>query len=82
MEVRTYDIINTHCGLFHYNRMPFCMSSAPGMFQCVMENLLKDIPKVVVYLDEIMITGENESEQLATAEEDLQRLAGAGVHLK
>ena len=47
-----------------------------------MENLLKDIPKVVVYLDDILITGETESEHLATLEEVLQRLAGAGLHLK
>ena len=46
-----------------------------------MENILKDIPKVVVYLDDILITGETESEHLATLEV-LQRLAGAGLHLK
>ena len=44
---RKYVVINTHRGLFCYNRMPFGVSSAPGVFQCVMENLLKDIPKVV-----------------------------------
>ena len=62
--------------------MPFGVSSAPGVFQRVMENLLKDIPKVVVYLDDILIAGETESEHLATLEEVLQRLAGAGLHLK
>lgn len=62
--------------------MPFGVFSAPGMFQRVMENLLKDIPKVVVYLDDILITGETKSKHLATLEEVLQRLAGAGLHLK
>ena len=81
-ESRKYVVINTHRGLFRYNRMPFGVSSAPGVFQRVMENLLKDIPKVVVYLDDILITGETESEDLATLEEVLQRLAGAGLHLK
>ena len=68
-ESRKYVVINTHRGLFRYNRMPFGVSSAPGVFQRVMENLLKDIPKVVVYLDDILITGDTESEQLATLEE-------------
>ena len=81
-ESRKYVVINTHRGLFRYNRMPFGVSSAPGVFQRVMENLLKDIPKVVVYLDDILITGETESEHLATLEEVLRRLAGAGLHLK
>ena len=62
--------------------MLFGVSSAPGVFQRVMENLLKDIPKVVVYLDDILITGDTESEHLATLEEVLQRLAAAGLHLK
>ena len=53
-ESRKYVVINTHRGLFRYNRMPFGVSSAPGVFQRVMENLLKDIPKVVVYLDDIL----------------------------
>ena len=42
-------VINTHRGLFRYNRLPFGISSAPGIFQRVMEHLLKDIPSVVVY---------------------------------
>ena len=71
-ESRKYVVINTHRGLFRYNRMPFGVSSAPGVFQRVMENLLKDI----------LITGETESEHLATLEEVLRRLAGAGLHLK
>ena len=75
-ESRKYVVINTHCGLFRYNRMPFGVSSAPGVFQRVMENLLKDIPKVVVYLDDILITGEKNLEEV------LQRLAVAGLHLK
>ena len=78
-ESRKYVVINTHRGLFRYNRMPFGVSSAPGVFQRVMENLLKDI---LVYLDDILITGETESEHLATLEEVLQRLAAAGLHLK
>ena len=81
-ESRKYVVINTHRGLFRYNIMPFGVSSAPGVFQRVMENLLKDIPKVEVYLDDILITGETESEHLATLEEVLQRLAAAGLHLK
>ena len=46
-----------------------------------MENLLKDIPGVVVYLDDILISGKSESKHVATLEV-LQRLAGAGLHLK
>ena len=79
---RKYVVINTHRGLFRYNRMLFGVSSTPGVFQLVMENLLKDIPKIIVYLDDILISSETESEHLVTLEEVLQRLAGAGLYLK
>ena len=44
--------INTHKRLFVYNRLPFGVSSAPDICQCIMESLLKDTPNVLVYLDE------------------------------
>ena len=33
--------INIHIGLFTYNRLPFGVSSAPDIFQCIMESLLQ-----------------------------------------
>ena len=36
-ESRKYVVINTHRVLFQYNRLPFGVSSAPGIFQRVME---------------------------------------------
>ena len=40
-ESKQYVVINTHKGLFRYNRLPFGISSAPGIFQRVMKNLLR-----------------------------------------
>ena len=31
-ESRKYIVINTHKGLFHYTRLPYSISSAPGIF--------------------------------------------------
>ena len=28
-----FNVINTHLGIFQYNRLPFGVSSAPGIFQ-------------------------------------------------
>ena len=56
-ESKRYTVINTHRGLFWYNRLPFGVSSAPGIFQRAMESLLRDIPYVTVYLDDILISG-------------------------
>ena len=49
-ESRKLLTINTHRGLFRYNRLPFGVSSAPGIFQRTMETLLKGIPNLIVYI--------------------------------
>lgn len=47
-ESQKFATINTHKGLFQYNRLPFGISSTPGIFQRTMENLLQGIPHVIV----------------------------------
>ena len=81
-ESREFVVINTHRGLFRYNRLPFGVSSAPGIFQRVMESILNGIPGVVVYLDDILVTAPTDDEHLTTLEEVLRRLSEAGLRLK
>ena len=78
-ESQEYLVINTHKGLFHYTRLPFGISSAPGIFQKAMETLLQGISHVTVYIDDILITGENDVDHLQTLETVLERLAKAGL---
>ena len=79
---RQYVTVNTHRGLFQYTRLPFGVSSAPSIFQRVMENLLQGVPRVCVYLDDILITGHTEAEHLKNLGEVLRRLTKAGMRLK
>ena len=78
---RQYVVINTHKGLFRYLRLPFGVSSAPGIFQRVMENLLQDIPGVVVYIDDMLITGPDKSGHMVALEEVLRRMEQASLRL-
>ena len=77
-----YVVINTHKGLFQYTRLPFGISSAPGIFQRVMESLLQGIPGVIVYLDDILVTGSSEEEHLRALEQVLDRLEKAGLRIR
>lgn len=79
---QSYVTVNTHKGLFTYTRLPFGVSSSPAIFQRTMEGVLKDIPKVTVYLDDILLTGRDDQEHLRTLDQVLQRLEEAGLRLK
>ena len=74
--------INTHKGLFAYNRLHFGVSSAPAIFQHMMESLLKGIPNVLVYLDDILITGQSQEQHIKNLQEVLIRFRQAGLRLK
>ena len=77
-----YVIINTHRGLYRYTRLPFGVSSAPAIFQRTMETLLRDLPMVVVYTDNILVAGKSQEEHLTNLAQVLQRLEDAGMRLK
>ena len=79
---KKYVVINTQKGLYQFNRLPYGVSSAPGIFQRIMDSLLADIPGVVVYMDDILVTGPTESDHLAALEEVLSRLEKAGLRLR
>ena len=74
--------VNTHKGLFAYNRLPFGVSSAPGIFQRTMESLLKGIPNVLVYLDDILITGPTQEQHMKNLIAFLSSFRQAGLRLK
>ncbi len=76
---RDYVVINTHWGLFRYKRLPFGVSSASGIFQRVMESILKGIPGVTVYIDDILVTATADEEHLASLDETLTE---AGLRLR
>ena len=79
---KKFTTINTHKGLYQYNRLPFGVSSAPGIFQRTVENLLQGIPHVVVRIDDILVSGKDELNHRANLEKVLSRLSSAGLRLR
>ena len=53
--------------MYEYLWLPYGISSAVGIFQKTIENMLKGLQGVCVYLDDILVTGK-------TTEEHLQNL--------
>ena len=63
-QAKQYVTINSHRGLYTYNRLPFGLNSAPAVFQRVVDNLIKNITHTTVYLDDVLVTGLTEAEHL------------------
>ena len=80
-ESRELTTINTHKGLYQYRRLPFGVSAAPAIFQRTMECMLRGIPHVCVYLDDILITGGDDAEHNDNLSEVLDRLDKGGLRL-
>lgn len=75
-------VLNTPFGLFKVTRLPYGVSSSPAIFQRVIENLLKDIPQCVVYIDDLLVTGKDKEEHDLILKQVLQRLEDSGLTLK
>uniref|UniRef100_A0A1Y1K0Y3 RNA-directed DNA polymerase n=1 Tax=Photinus pyralis TaxID=7054 RepID=A0A1Y1K0Y3_PHOPY len=73
-ESRELLTINTHLGLFRFTRLPFGITSAPAIFQSVMDNILKDIPSCACYIDDIIISGQTIDECRDNVRKVLEKL--------
>ena len=80
-ESRKYTTINTSLGLMRYTRLPFGVSSAPAIYQRVMDSMLREVPGVCVYLDDILISGANDKEHLERLNSVLEVLSSRGLRL-
>ena len=72
-------VINTQKGLFEYSRLPF---AAPAIFQRTIEGILRGIPHVCAYLDDILVTGKTMEEHLKCLDTVLTRLEEARLCFK
>ncbi|CAB5107645.1 unnamed protein product [Rhizophagus irregularis] len=63
-------------GLYEYNVMPFGLKNAPGTFQRLMDEILKEYigEFVIVYLDDIMIYSKNFEEHVEHIDKVLNKL--------
>ena len=57
-----YVTINTQRGLYHYNHLPFRIASVPALFHKLMDTVLQEIPHVICYIGDILVTGANKAE--------------------
>ncbi|XP_061509326.1 uncharacterized protein K02A2.6-like [Anopheles gambiae] len=74
--------INTHRGLFQFNRLAPGVKSAPGAFQRLVDGMIADIPGVRTFLDDAIIFGKTWEAHKQSLDTFLQRLKEYGFHVK
>lgn len=77
---RKFTTINTFKGLFEYTRLPFGIASTPSIFQRVMEDLLRGIPKVSIYLDDVLVAGVDKQDHLQTLDKAFSETRSSWTH--
>ena len=78
-QCRKYLTINTHRGLYQYQRLPYDIASAPAIWQPAMDQVLQGILGAQCYLDDIIVTGKILEEHLNTLDKVLMRLEEYGL---
>ena len=81
-ESKQLTTVNTHRGLIRWNRLAFGISSAPGIFQRCMENLFRDLPGVLCFLDDLLLVSRNHKEHEALLNKVFKRLEDKGIKLR
>ena len=68
-------------GRFCWTRLPYGISSAPEVFQMLLDGLLKGIPGVSVYYDDVLIATSDEQEHQRVLKRVFEVLLSAGITL-
>lgn len=72
-------VFNTPYGRYRFLRMPYGITSASEIFQMVFQMIFGDIEGVVIYIDDLMVWGENQKEHDERVEKVLQRAEEWGI---
>ncbi|XP_058820892.1 uncharacterized protein K02A2.6-like [Topomyia yanbarensis] len=74
--------INTHRGLYRYNRLTPGVKAAPGAFQQLIDTMLAGLPHTCGYLDDVVVGGVNPENHWANLHAVFQRISDFGFTIR
>ncbi|CAI2339148.1 unnamed protein product [Caenorhabditis sp. 36 PRJEB53466] len=74
--------VNTHRGLYQYQRLPFGAKTAPMVFQRIMDKMITGLTGVTAYLDDIIVVGRTGKEHMENLIELFKRISEYGFRVK
>ncbi|XP_053698478.1 uncharacterized protein K02A2.6-like [Sabethes cyaneus] len=81
-ESRRFLTINTHRGLFEFNRLPPGVKSAPGTFQTIIDAMVAGLEGTETYLDDVLVHGRTPEEHRSRLIKLLERIQEWGFTLR
>ncbi|XP_055523003.1 uncharacterized protein K02A2.6-like [Wyeomyia smithii] len=81
-ECRKLLTINTHRGLYQYNRLPPGVKAAPGAFQQMIDTMLAGLSNTSGYLDDVIVGGRDENEHSRNLHAVLHRIQEYGFTIR
>ena len=79
---KKYTAFSTPWGLYHFNYLPFGLSTAPATFARLMRYVLQGLDNVVSFFDDICVFSETFEEHLNSLDKVFNRLSEAGLTVK
>lgn len=74
--------ITTPLGLYHYTRLPFGLRNAAQSFQRLMDTVLRGMPRVFVYIDDILVYSPDPDTHLKDLTDLFERLHEHGLVIR
>ena len=69
-------------GLYHFKRMPFGLTGAPGSFQRLMDKIMRGLPFVSTFIDDLIVHSPDAETHLIHLRQVFQRLVDANLTLR
>ena len=69
-------------GLYQFNRMPFGLTGAPGSFQRLMDKIMRGLPFVSTFIDDILVHSPDAETHADHLRQVFQRLADADLTVR
>ena len=81
-ESRKYVVFTTQKCIFRVNRLAFVLAAVPAIFQSIIEQILRPVPRTQPYLDDVLVTGDTEQQHIENLRQYFMKLRAPGIRLK
>lgn len=79
---KKYLTINTHKGLFQYNRIPFGIKIASAMFQQIVDAMIAGLKRTCGFMDDVLVNGRTIEEHNLNLLALFERIKEWGFHVR